>query len=42
MENYLIQEYVQSCLGYVQAMQFTGVIKPESWASMEVADRFTK
>ena len=29
-------------LGYCMGMGFKGVLKPDSWAAMEVSDRFSK
>lgn len=35
-------EMVKTCIGYIQGFGFVGKVKPESWASIEVADRLSK
>lgn len=35
-------EMINQCLGYVQGMGFNGILKPNSWVSMECADRMSK
>lgn len=35
-------EMMNQCLGYVRGMGFNGILKPDSWCSMEIADRYSK
>lgn len=35
-------DMIKQCIGYITGMGFEGKIKPDSWVSYEVADRFSK
>lgn len=40
--DFLSNCVVSQCLGYIKAMGYTGVIKPDSWVSSKIADIKTK
>lgn len=41
-KKYLSSEVVSECMGYIHAMGYKGVLKPEAWAASKVADRKNK
>ncbi|MBT4208818.1 hypothetical protein HOE22_10855 [Candidatus Woesearchaeota archaeon] len=40
--KYASSEMVKQVIGYCMGMGFEGVLKPNSWAAMECADKFSK
>lgn len=40
--KYASNDMIKECIGYITGMGFNGIVKPNSWASMECADRMSK